>query len=223
MEGAGMPRESKANKQKRAREILKALREHYEPVCALKHHNALQLLVATILAAQCTDQRVNLVTKDLFGKYRTASDFAEADQEGLQQDIRSTGFFRNKARNIRGAAQKIVRDHGGEVPNTMEELLELPGVARKTANVVLGTWFGRNEGVVVDTHVQRLANRLKLTTHKTNQGDKIEKDLMAVVPREDWTDFAHLLVWHGRAVCTARKPDCPNCPLRHLCPSAGKV
>lgn len=219
-----MPRESKKARRQRAGEILDILRQEYPDAwCSLDYDNPLQLLVATILAAQCTDRRVNIVTEDLFRKYKTAEDFARADPSELQDEIRSTGFFRNKSKSIIGSAGKIVDEHDGEVPDEMDDLLELPGVARKTANVVLGSAFHKNAGIVVDTHVTRLANRLKLTTHKTNSGDKIEKDLMDLIPQEDWTFFAHALVHHGRAICTARKPDCPDCPLRDLCPSAGKV
>lgn len=219
-----MPRESKSDKTARARKILALLKKHYAQAdCSLDYQTPWQLLVATILAAQCTDERVNKVTPDLFKAYPAPAAFAEADPEELQQAIRSTGFFRNKAKNIMGAARKIVDDHDGDVPADMEELLALPGVARKTANVVLGTAFGRNDGIVVDTHVTRLSNRLKLTSHKSNQGDKIEKDLMALIPQDDWTFFAHALVHHGRAICTARKPDCDACPLAPHCPSAGKV
>jgi endonuclease-3 len=219
-----MPRESKASKTERARKILAVLKKHYADAdCSLDYENPLQLLVATILAAQCTDERVNMVTPALFEQYPDAAAFANADPQELQEAIRSTGFYRNKTKSIIGAARRLVDEHGGEVPADMDALLALPGVARKTANVVLGTAFGHNDGVVVDTHVTRLSNRLKLTSHKTNQGDKIEKDLMAVIPQEDWTFFAHALVHHGRAICTARKPDCPNCPLAPHCPSAGKV
>ncbi len=219
-----MPRESKKARRQRAGEILDILRQEYPDAwCSLDYDNPLQLLVATILAAQCTDRRVNIVTEDLFRKYKTAEDFARADPSELQDEIRSTGFFRNKSKSIIGSARKMVDEHDGEVPDEMDDLLELPGVARKTANVVLGSAFHKNAGIVVDTHVTRLANRLKLTTHKTNSGDKIEKDLMDLIPQEDWTFFAHALVHHGRAICTARRPDCPDCPLRDLCPSAGKV
>jgi len=219
-----MPRESKANLTKRARRIGAALNQAYpNATCSLDHRSPLQLLVATILSAQCTDKRVNIVTKDLFRKYKTAVDYAAAAQEDLAEDIRSTGFYRNKAKSIRGAAARIVADFGGKVPDEMDDLLSLPGVARKTANVVLGSAFGKNEGVVVDTHVMRLSGRLKLTRHKNNQSDRIEKDLMELIPRNRWSLFAHQLVTHGRAVCTARKPDCPHCPLNPLCPSAGKV
>ena len=219
-----MPRESKANLKKRATRIVAALNEAYpDATCSLDHRGPLQLLVATILSAQCTDKRVNIVTKDLFRKYKTAADYAAAAQEDLAEDIHSTGFYRNKARSIRGAAARIVEAFGGKVPREMDDLLSLPGVARKTANVVLGSAFGKNDGVVVDTHVMRLSQRLKLTRHKNNQGDRIEKDLMELVPRDGWSLFSHQLVHHGRAVCTARKPDCPPCPLNALCPSAGKV
>ena len=203
---------------------MAALNEAYpDATCSLDHRSPLQLLVATILSAQCTDKRVNIVTKDLFRKYKTAADYAAAAQEELAEDIHSTGFYRNKAKSIRGAAARIVAEFGGKVPDEMDDLLSLPGVARKTANVVLGSVFGRNDGVVVDTHVMRLSGRLKLTRHKNNQSDRIEKDLMKLIPRESWSLFSHQLVHHGRAVCSARKPDCPHCPLRDLCPSAGKV
>ncbi len=219
-----MPRESKTAKSARAVEINARLAEAYPDArCSLDHRSALELLVATILAAQCTDKRVNLETPALFEAYPDAQAFADADLDELAGRIRSTGFYRNKARSIRNACRKIVDEHGGRVPETIEELIELPGVARKTANVVLGTWFGKTEGIVVDTHVTRLAGRLKLTSRKTNQGDKIEKDLMKLLPREEWTMFAHRLVFHGRACCSARSPDCAGCCVRDLCPSAGKV
>jgi len=197
--------------------------EYPNAKCALRHTNALELLVATILSAQCTDTRVNEVTKMLFKKYPTARHYAEAPLGQLEEDVRATGFYRNKAKSLSGMAQKLVEEHGGKVPGTMDALIALPGVGRKTANVVLGNAFGVNDGIVVDTHVTRLAGRLKLTRHKNNQGDRIEKDLMELLPREDWTVFAHLLVLHGRNVCTARKPDCPACPIRKFCPSAFKV
>ena len=219
-----MPRESQAARRQRLARIIRLLKKRYPDArCALEHSNPLELLVATILSAQCTDARVNMVTRDLFKKYRSAEDYAKAPQVSLEQDIRSTGFYRNKARNIRAAAQKIFSDFDGNVPDTMEALLTLPGVARKTANVVLGTAFGKNEGIVVDTHVIRLARRLGLTSRKNNQGDKVEKELMDLVPRKDWTLFAHLLIFHGRQICTARKPDCAACPVSELCPSAFKV
>jgi len=179
--------------------------------------------VATVLSAQCTDRRVNVVTKGLFARYRTAADYAAAEPAALEQQVRSTGFFRNKAANIRAACRQIVERHGGKVPDTMEALVALPGVARKTANVVLGNAFGRNDGIVVDTHVARVAGRLGLTAAKKSQPEKIERDLMGLVERDEWTMFAHWLIFHGRRVCTARKPDCPGCPLNKLCPSAGKV
>jgi len=189
--------------------------------CELVHSSPLELLIATILSAQCTDKRVNIVTKDLFAKYRTPEDYANVPQNVFEQDIRSTGFYRNKAKNIRATAAIIVNDFGGKVPQTMAELLTLPGVARKTANVVLGNAFGKNEGVVVDTHVIRISARLKLTKQTTPE--KIECDLMELVPRKNWTLFSHLIVFLGRSHCPARKPNCPACPLsaKKLCPSAG--
>jgi endonuclease-3 len=183
----------------------------------LNFKGPLQLLVATILSAQCTDKRVNMVTPALFKKYRTAKDYAGAPQARLESAIKSTGFFRNKAKSIRAAMRAIVDEHGGKVPSTMEELRELPGVGRKTANVVLGNAFGKNEGIVVDTHVSRLSQRLGLTRHK--DPEKIERDLMKLVPRERWTDWSHWLIWHGRRRCYARKPDCANCEILQLCPS----
>ena len=207
---------------KRIGPILRALHVTYpDATCALRHENALQLLVATILSAQCTDARVNLVTKPLFAKYRTAADFANADPLAFQAEIRSAGFFRAKTKSILGAAKRLVERHGGEVPATMEELVELPGVARKTANVVLGTWFKKAAGVVVDTHVERLSRRLKLTREKTPV--KIEADLMKLVPEADWIAFSHMLIWHGRRVCSARSPRCDACSLARWCPSKGKV
>ncbi len=207
---------------KRIGPILRALHVTYpDATCALRHENALQLLVATILSAQCTDARVNLVTEPLFAKYRTAADFANADPLAFQAEIRSTGFFRAKTKSILGAAKRLVERHGGEVPATMEELVELPGVARKTANVVLGTWFKKAAGVVVDTHVERLSRRLKLTREKTPV--KIEADLMKLVPEADWIAFSHMLIWHGRRVCSARSPRCDACSLARWCPSKGKV
>lgn len=203
----------------RIAEIIRLLREHHPDAhCELDHENALQLLVATILSAQCTDERVNKVTPELFAKYPSALDLAEADPQELEQVIRSTGFYRNKAKNIQSAARRIVANYGGEVPNTMEELLTLGGVARKTANVVLGVAYGIGVGVVVDTHVRRLSNRLGLTQHE--DPEKIEKDLMALLPPAEWIDFSHLLIFHGRRICDARKPDCAHCKLRVLCPSA---
>jgi endonuclease-3 len=202
--------------------ILAALDQAYPAaICALHHHSAWELLVATILSAQCTDARVNLVTPELFRKHPSVHDFARLKPEELEPEIRSTGFFRNKAKAIVGAAQRIVADYGGTVPDEMEPLLQLPGVARKTANVVLGTWFGKAEGVVVDTHVQRLARRLELTV-QTDPG-KIEQDLMRILPRDRWTLFAHQLILHGRALCLARRPKCADCPMESLCHAGDKT
>ena len=189
--------------------------------CALVHSSALELLVATILSAQCTDVRVNGVTKELFKKYRTAKDYAGAETGALEQAIRSTGFFRNKAKSLKGAGAVLVERFGGEVPSTMEELLELPGVARKTANVVLGSWFKKATGVVVDTHVRRLTQRLGLT--RQDDPGKIEAELMELLPVKEWIAFSHRLIWHGRKVCGARKPKCDLCTLAPCCPSAGKI
>jgi endonuclease-3 len=206
----------------RIAELLKRLDQTYPSVtCALTHGNAWELLVATILSAQCTDERVNKTTPELFAKYPTPLAFAGLKSEQLEPDIRSTGFFRNKAKSIVGAAKKVVSEFGGQVPDDMDKLLTLPGVARKTANVVLGTWFGKAEGVVVDTHVQRNARRLELTTN-TDPG-KIEQDLMRVIPREKWVLFAHQLIWHGRRLCMARSPRCVDCPLENLCHAADKT
>ena len=202
--------------------IIKVLRRQYpQSRTALHYRTPLQILVATILAAQCTDERVNKVTPDLFRKYPDAAAFAAADPLDLQGEIRSTGFFRNKAKNIIGAALTIVRDFGGDVPSTMDELLTLPGVARKTANIVLSSGFGKAEGIAVDTHVRRLSGRLGLSRELVPE--KIERDLLAVVPRRDWLDFNYMLVSHGRQVCPARKPRCPECSLAGLCPSAVKL
>ncbi len=204
------------------RDILQKLDEAYPKVtCALEHHTPFQLLIATILSAQCTDERVNQVTKTLFAKYRTPKDFAYANPTELEQDIRPTGFFRNKTKSIIGAGKKIVEEFGGEVPRTMDELLTLPGVARKTANVVLGTAFGIAVGVVVDTHVIRLSNRLDLTHNSDPK--KIEQDLMQVIPREKWILISHQLIWHGRKICQARKPRCAECTLEHLCHAKDKT
>jgi endonuclease III len=202
-----------------ATEVIPRLKSEYPDArTELDWTNPLELLVATILSAQTTDVRVNGVTKTLFEKYRTATDYAGADADELEEDIRPTGFYRNKARSLQGMARALVEEHGGEVPRTMPELVALPGVGRKTANVVLGNAFGIDEGVVVDTHVRRVSNRLGLTDHQ--DPEKIERDLMGVVPEEDWTVFSHLLIFHGRRVCKARKPDCPNCVLNDICPSA---
>jgi len=204
------------------RAILQKLDEAYPAAtCALKHKNAFQLLISTILSAQCTDERVNIVTATLFPKYPNAKAFAYANPAELEQDIRPTGFFRNKTKSIMGASKKIVEEFHGEVPKTMEELLTLPGVARKTANVVLGTAFGIASGVVVDTHVQRLSGRLDLS--RNTDPKKIEQDLMQVIPREKWILFSHQLIWHGRRVCQARKPKCIECNLQSLCYSEDKT
>jgi endonuclease III len=206
----------------RINEILKRLDERYPAAtCALHHKSAWELLVATILSAQCTDARVNMVTPVIFAKYPTVEAFAALRAEELEPDIRSTGFFRNKSKSVVGAARKIVSDFGGEVPRTMDELLQIPGVARKTANVVLGTWFNIADGVVVDTHVQRIARRLELT--KNDEPQKIEQDLMRVIPRDKWIVFAHQIILHGRAICIARKPKCADCPLENLCHAPDKT
>lgn len=199
---------------------MQKLRTTYpDAKCALHHRNPLELLVATILSAQCTDERVNQVTPALFGRYRTASDYANAPAGELEEMIRSTGFYRNKARALRACCRAIADRHGGNVPATMDELVALPGVGRKTANVVLGVAFGKAEGIVVDTHVARLARRLGLTRQTTPE--KIEADLMKIVPRNDWIDFSHLLIWHGRKRCNARRPDCIQCEVANLCPKIG--
>jgi endonuclease-3 len=206
----------------RVRQIIAGLDQLYpEVTCALTHRSAWELLVATILSAQCTDVRVNMVTPVLFEKYPTVQDFAALEPEQLEPDIRSTGFFRNKSKSVVGAARKVVADFGGNVPQTMAELLGLPGVARKTANVVLGTWFKKNDGVVVDTHVTRISRRLELT--KQEDARKIEEDLMRIIPRERWTDFSHEVIWHGRKLCVARSPKCADCALEKLCHAADKT
>ena len=206
----------------RIQEILKRLDQLYPDVtCALTHKSAWELLVSTILSAQSTDVRVNMVTPELFKKYPTVQDFAVLQSEQLEPDVRSTGFFRNKAKSVVGAAKKIVHDFGGKVPENMEDLLTLPGVARKTANVVLGTWFRKAEGVVVDTHVHRISRRLELT--ENNDPKNIEQDLMRIIPREKWILFSHQIIWHGRKLCIARKPKCADCPLENLCHAADKT
>jgi endonuclease-3 len=206
----------------RVQAILQKLDEAYPNVtCALEHHTPFQLLISTILSAQCTDERVNQVTKTLFVKYRTPKDFAYANPAELEQEIRPTGFFRNKTKSIMGASKKIVEEFGGELPRTMDELLTLPGAARKTANVVLGTAFGIAVGVVVDTHVIRLSNRLDLS--RNTDPKKIEQDLMQILPREKWILFSHQLIWHGRKVCQARKPKCAECNLEPLCYAKDKT
>lgn len=199
-------------------EIIRRLREIYPDAhCSLDYESPLQLLIATILAAQCTDERVNIVTKTLFPKYPTLEDYAYADPEELAQDIRQTGFYRNKAKNIQAASKMLIEDFGGEIPQTLEELIKLPGVARKTANVVLGNAFGIVVGFVVDTHVTRLSQRLGLT--RNTDPVKIERDLMAIVPQKDWLDLSHLFIYHGRAICQARKPFCERCQLLDICPT----
>jgi len=199
--------------------ILRRLAKMFPEVrCALRHESALELTVATILSAQCTDERVNLVTKDLFARYRTAADYAGSTREEIEEVIHSTGFFRNKAKSLHGMAVLVVEEFGGEVPGAMEDLLRLPGVARKTANVVLGTWFGKADGVVVDTHVSRIATRLSMTAEKDPV--KIERDLMKQLPRKEWIDFSHRVVHHGRGLCKARRTECAPCALRDVCPSA---
>src|SRR6185437_9319479 len=212
-----------ADRKRRIGPIIDALKKTYpDAKCSLNHRSPLQLIVATILSAQSTDQRVNIVTRDLFKKYKSAKDYAEAPPEQLEADIRSTGFYRSKAKSLRGMAQALIDRHGGKVPQTMEELVELPGVGRKTANVVLGNAFEKNIGIVVDTHVTRLANRLHLAGHDSD-AVKIEQDLMKIVPPEDWTLFSHLLIYHGRAICPARKPKCEQCPILSLCPTGKEI
>jgi endonuclease-3 len=208
-----------AERRVRVRKIVARLeREYPDATCALHHTSALELVVATILSAQCTDARVNMVTPLLFAKYRTSRDYATADPRVLEREIQSTGFFRNKTKSIIGMAQALVERHGGEVPDTMEALTALPGVGRKTANVILGTWFKKNEGVVVDTHVQRLSRLMKLTRH--DDPVKIERDLMELLPRDKWTWWSHTLIQHGRQVCIARRPKCEACVVNKLCPSS---
>jgi len=205
----------------RAQALFEVFRRIYPDAhCELDFANPLQLLVATVLSAQCTDKRVNLVTVDLFRRYPAAADYAQASQAELEEAVRSTGFYRNKAKNLRALAATLVEKHGGQVPASMEALTALPGVGRKTANVVLGNAFGLNEGIVVDTHVTRLSQRLGLTKETTPE--KIEEELLKLVPREEWTLFSHWLIWHGRRRCTARKPDCAGCEVAALCPSAFK-
>lgn len=203
----------------RVRKIIRLLKSAYpDAKCSLNHSNAFELLIATILSAQCTDARVNVVTQDLFRKYRKPEDYLKVSPSELQQDIRTTGFFRNKTKSIQGTAKVLTEQHGGKVPATIDELLELPGVARKTANVVLGNAFGVSAGVVVDTHVTRLSRRISLTEQKT--AEKIENDLIAIVPKKDWVIFPHLLIAHGRAVCKARNPLCAECVVEKPCPSS---
>lgn len=214
-----MPRESKKARRERAGEVYDLLLETYPDAhCELHHSNAYELTAATILSAQCTDVRVNMVTPDLFREYPTPAELAGARQEDVEEIVRSTGFYRNKARNLIGMGEAVVERHGGEIPQTMAELVKLPGVGRKTANVVLGNAFGIDEGVVVDTHVKRIAGRLRFT--RQTDPVKVERDLMDIFPRERWTLLSHLLIFHGRSLCPARKPRCAECPVAHLCPSA---
>ena len=214
-----MPRESKTARRQRANQVYDILRDEYPDAhCALVHQNPYELTVATILSAQCTDERVNKVTPVLFEAYPTPEDLAGARQEDVEEIIHSTGFYRNKARNLIGMAEAVVEEHGGQIPRTMKELAALPGIGRKTANVVLGNAFGIDEGVVVDTHVKRISKRLGFTRHTDPK--KVERDLMDLFARERWTMLAHLLIFHGRALCKARSPMCPECPVAHLCPSA---
>lgn len=213
-------RESLKNRKARTLKILKALKRYYPDAhCALDHSNALELLVATILSAQCTDVRVNLVTKDLFRKYRSTKDYAEANLKDLESLIKPAGFFRSKARSLKGMAQGLLLNHKGQVPDSLDALIELPGVGRKTANVVMGNAFGSATGIVVDTHVKRLSYRLGLTSHK--DPGKVELDLVALVPKDDWIQFSHELIFHGRQICKARRPQCEVCPLEGDCPKRG--
>lgn len=212
-------RETQTERYDRAQKIIRALSKEYpEPKCALNHANPFELLVATILSAQCTDERVNIVTADLFRKYHAPQDYLNVPQIELERDIHSTGFYKNKAKNIQGACQVLVEKHGSEIPRTMDELHALPGVGRKTANVVLGNAYGIASGVVVDTHVTRLSQRLELTEQKT--AEKIEEELIELVPKKHWINFSHWLILHGRAVCNARKPLCDKCKIEPLCPSS---
>ena len=214
-----MSKRAKEPSHKRIGEILQLFKKEYPDAhCSLDYTTPFELLIATILSAQCTDVRVNLVTKDLFRKYRGPRDYLEVPEEELQNDIRTTGFFRNKTKSIRGTSAKLIEEYNGQVPSTMDQLLTLPGVARKTANVVLGNAFHITSGVVVDTHVSRVSQRLGLT--KATQAEKIEQDLMKLVPGKDWIAFSHRVIMHGRYVCKAPKPDCPNCVLNHICPSS---
>ena len=214
-----MPREALKSKITRTEQIIATLKDEFpDAKCSLNYESPLQLLIATILSAQCTDERVNIVTKDLFQKYQSAADFADAPIEEIQEMVRSTGFYRNKAKSIKACCEALLADHDGVVPDTMEALTPLAGVGRKTANVVLGNAFGKEEGVVVDTHVRRISNLLRLT--RQSDPVKIEQDLVKIVPRTDWTLFAHLLIRHGRRTCIARRPDCGTCRIAVSCPSA---
>ncbi|HUN66263.1 MAG TPA: endonuclease III [Bacteroidota bacterium] len=215
-------KETDVQRRRRTGKIISRLRKvHPEAATALDFRTPLELLIATILSAQCTDERVNIVTKKLFAEYRSAEEYAGTDSRKLEGIIRSTGFYRAKARNIIGCCRGLVERFEGNVPDRMEDLVALPGVGRKTANVVLGNAFGKAEGIVVDTHVRRIANRLGLTGH--DDPEKIETDLMELVPRKDWIEFPHLLIWHGRKICKARSPLCATCPVAADCPSAGSA
>lgn len=212
-------REPLEERKARLREIIRRLKRAYPGAkCSLNHSNAFELLIATILSAQCTDERVNIVTADLFRKYSKPEDYLKVSPGELEKDIQSTGFFRNKTKSIQGASKMLIEEYGGEVPHTMDELLELPGVARKTANVVLGNAFGIKAGVVVDTHVTRLSHRLNFTQEKT--AEKIEQDLIEIVPRKEWVIFPHLMIYHGRKICKARTPLCEECTIEKQCPSS---
>jgi endonuclease-3 len=215
-----MPRESAMAKASRVRRIIASLQATYPGAhCELNYSNPLELLIATILSAQCTDRRVNQVTAELFKTYRTAADYAKADPAELERAIKTTGFFRNKTKSIQSCCRSLVASHRGEVPRSMDALIQLGGVGRKTANVVLGNAFGINDGIVVDTHVARVSQRLDLTRQQAPE--KIETDLQALVPRREWTEFSHLLIWHGRRRCYARNPDCPGCEIQKVCPKIG--
>jgi len=215
-----MPVAAKKKRAGRALEVAQRLAKEYaDATCALVHETPFELLIATILSAQCTDERVNIVTKELFAKYRTPAALAAVPIERLEKLVQSTGFFRNKAKNIHACCQALVEQHGGQVPADMEKLVKLPGVGRKTANVVLGTAFRIASGIVVDTHVTRLSQRLGLTKHE--DAVKIERDLIAQLPEEEWIDFSHRLIWHGRRICKARKPLCGSCVLEDICPKIG--
>jgi endonuclease-3 len=217
-----MARETAAQKKERAQQIIAGLEATYPKAhCELNYTSPLELLIATILSAQCSDRQVNIVTEALFKKYRSAQAFAAAEASALEDDIRRIGLFRNKAKSIRAACQTMMQKHGGDVPRTMADMIELDGVGRKTANVVLGNAFGLSEGVVVDTHVARLSRRLGLSRH--DAPEKIERDLQALAPREKWTLLSHLLIWHGRRRCVARRPDCPHCEIKLLCPTGQRV
>ena len=212
-------RESMEQLKSRVREVIRRLKRAYpDAKCSLNHTNPFELLIATILSAQCTDERVNIVTADLFRKYKGPQDYLKVSPRELEKDIQSTGFFRNKTKSIQGTSKVLTEQHGGAVPHTMEELLELPGVARKTANVVLGNAFEIKSGVVVDTHVTRLSHRLGFTQTKT--AEKIEQELVQIVPKKDWVMFSHLLIAHGRKICKARNPLCDQCPVEKQCPSS---